>query len=198
MADRPILFSAPMIRALLAGRKTVTRRVLQHQEPDQYGVSRSASLGDWWWQHKTYDDAHPITGIQITEGDRLYVRETFSGPHRYDVEREPPRAWLETDPIWYWADGNPTDGDWTRPKPGIHMPRWASRLTLTVTDVRVERLQDITEEQARAEGCIGYLGSRAAFATVWREINGDGSWDENPWVAAYTFTVAHHNIDARD
>ena len=97
----------------------------------------------------------------------------------------------------------------TRWRPSIHMPRWASRLTLTVTDVRVQRLQEISEEDARAEGaypCEGgwsYGGSplagttaRGAFYCLWNSLHGPDAWSANPWVCALTFTVDRRNIDA--
>lgn len=193
MTDRPILFSAPMVRALLAGTKTQTRRTMK--EP--YGMMEICN-GEW----------KPIP-TKMFPRDRLWVRETWSGP--YHMTGIPPRDWLHSHPIWYWADGSPEHGDWTKPKPGIHMPRWASRLTLTVTDVRVERLQDISEADARAEGIVKvgrFFGladadwdaastesSVDSYAALWESINGPGAWEANPWVAAYTFIVHHSNID---
>lgn len=164
MTDRQILFSAPMVRALLAGTKTQTRRIAKPRAPP------------------------------IAVGDRLWVRESFS----YDS--------LEGDglrmPCWYWADGNPTRGDWTKPKPSIFMPRWASRLTLEVTRVKVERLHDISVADIIAEGTIEALGLDVGFATaviayaaLWDSINGPGSWVKNLWVYAYTFAVTRDNID---
>lgn len=238
MADRPILFSAPMVRALLDGRKTQTRRIVkdvppqpapnchpshtpQHPAPylDSYcGQPKTAAnprgmSTEWmWWQVDDRQSGQSFK-VKYKPGDTLWVREAYSGPYYFtDIA---PRHWKPSVPIWYWADGNPDDGDWTKPKPGIHMPRWASRLTLTVTDVRVQRLQDISKDDAVAEGLIKlpatgrwvinrgdqYLGAasfdpRSTYAQLWDEINGAGAWDANPWIAAYTFTVAHRNIDA--
>ena len=106
-------------------------------------------------------------------------------------------------PCWYWADGNPTHGDWSKPKPSIHMPRWASRITLKVTGVKIERLRDIGEEDAKAEGIRETLGGWwsavenypplaanspiGAFYCLWTSINGAASWEANPWVAAISF-----------
>lgn len=210
MTDRPILFSGPMIRALLAGTKTQTRRLLK-PEP----TTNSAGLLIWEragvFVQGTPDDVAFVQ--RVKKGDLLWVREAYSGP--YHMTGIPPRDWRADLPIWLWADGNPDDGDWTKPKPGMHMPRWASRLTLTVTDVRVERLQDISEDDALAEGIIkldrkawlgggplyglhegeGHDTAVGAYNRLWRDINGDGSWAANPWIVAYTFTVHHGNID---
>ena len=227
MTDHPILFSAPMIRALLSGAKSQTRRLLKPQpfadgyyegEVDcifvpapasnlhAYARFGAAAVGGGAVRTETFTP-------RIQPGDRLYVREAYSGPYYFtDIA---PRHWKPSVPIWYWADGNPQDGDWTKPKPGIHMPRWASRLTLTVTDVRVQRLQDISEEDARAEGAyVGKASGRVAdnqmamnvgmwfasgrgwYADLWDRINGEGAWARNDWVAAYSFTVDRRNIDA--
>lgn len=200
--ERPILFSGPMVRAILDGRKTQTRRVLGKTghynifEPGAWSDSYVIDPGnaDWRAAHTPY-----------RVGDNLWVREQFSGPRR--LSSTPPRMWEEESlfnrvPVWYWADGEPTEGDWTRPKPSIHMPRWASRLTLTVTGVKVERLQDISSADTLAEGvqcptCIamgrsacgglGCFASRDLFRGLWISINGEDSWASNPWVAAITF-----------
>lgn len=184
MTDRPIIFSAPMIAALLAGRKSQTRR-LAWSTPHHPGACGPRATV---WQ-------------RVQPGDRLYVRESFSYD-RLDVDHD------GTLPPWYWADGNPEDGDWTKPKPSIHCPRWASRLTLTVTEVRRQRLQEITEEDARAEGVdpsrAGQDASgpiktyRTGFVRIWGELHGADSWLADPEVVALTFTVARRNIDARD
>lgn len=220
MTDRPILFSAPMVRALLDGRKTQTRRVLKPQPTMIYGVSptftglQAVREGYRWRLYGTHTASAPFS-LRFAVGDRLWVRETFSGVHPYDIFNQPPRDWSPAEPIWYWADGNPADGDWTKPRPGIHMPRWASRLNLTVTDVRVQRLQEISEADAVAEGMfqhpwdgseaagawtggIDFLhgnSARGAFFRTWEKINGAGSWAANPWVVALTFTVERRNID---
>ena len=182
MTDRPILFSAPMIRALLDGRKTQTRRILKPQPLMGYTPDVTASKG-----------------VRFAKGDRLWVRETFSFDHRWTGL--PPRDVQWEEPVWYWADGDPTDGDWTKPKPGIHMPRWASRLTLTVTDVRAQRLQEISEADAIAEGAPAVISGqgvdgpvkthRTGFVGIWNKIN--GNWLDNPWVVAITFVVEQRN-----
>lgn len=177
MTDRPILFSAPMVRALLDGRKTQTRRILKPQPLMGYTPDVTASKG-----------------IRFAKGDRLYVRERVWLPEGTDNPHGH---------VTYHADhGDDRALKW---RPGIHMPRWASRLTLTVTDVRIERLQEISEEDAIAEGSrepslvpiIGACWSeRDAYAKLWEHINGPGGWGANPWVVALTFTVEQRNIDA--
>ena len=205
-----------MVRALLAGTKTQTRRLMPGQEYLRQAYDPIVSGTRIY----NYAAEEIISKAPISVGDRLWCRETWSGVHSF---RDTPPSLRQSvmtqdgpilrDDIWFWADGNPDGGDYERPRPGIHMPRWSSRLTLTVTDVRVQRLQDISEDDARAEGCPfthdgrqydppapdvdswqGY--GRASFCLLWDSINGAGSWEANPWVAAYTFTVEKRNIDA--
>lgn len=224
--ERPILFSAPMVRALLAGTKTQTRRVVKVPEGLRAPLVQNDDTGEWgwWWtewrweghgldaRHIPYDEHfHAIRCPYGLPGDTLWVREAFSGPWLMDCV--PPREWLHDEPIWYWADGNPTDGDWTRPKPSIHMPRAMSRIALRITDVRVERLQDISETDALAEGIQRYpdgfhwepntgwpgepAGSESmrfvgrtaaqAFHGLWEMINGRESLDANPWLWCVSF-----------
>ena len=110
----------------------------------------------------------------------------------------PPSKWGDCSRIWYWADGNPTEGDWTRPRPSIHMPRWASRILLEIAAVRVERLQDISETDAEAEGIqeivdagVDHDGTpRDAYRALWGQINGADSWSANPWVWVVEFNRA--------
>ncbi len=186
MTERPILFNAPMVRAVLEGRKTQTRRVVKPQPRDAQRIEECAG-GGWMVDREQIN-------FPYAPGMRLWVRESFSGPHR--VDHLPPSLWPVNPPLWYWADGNPSSGDWTRPRPSIHMPRWASRILLEVTAVRVERLQDISEADAMAEG-VGWsdyqdqhgerMEPREAFAALWEQINGPGSWDANPWVWVVEF-----------
>lgn len=221
MNERPILFSSPMVRAILDGRKTVTRRVVKPQfAADAIPVEMPATdpAGGWvvpghsgvWWCDAA---ANPDDVRRCPYGqpsDRLWVRETFSGPWCMEAQdgaaAAPPSKWAESSRIWYWADGEPAYGDWTRPRPSIHMPRWASRITLEITGVRVERLQDISEADAQAEGttpipdpcdhvrlacadigCSGPQPYRTGFRALWRDINGPASWDANPWVWVVEF-----------
>ena len=144
-------------------------------------------------------------------GDRLWVREAFIGPYAYEVNEYPPRDWGNK-AIWFPADGPVPEKHagqfWHRARPSIHMPRWASRLTLTVTDVRVQRLQDISAADAMAEGCDAVLAltikrpngahpgnPRECYCDLWNSLHGPGAWDASPWVVALTFNVQRGNID---
>lgn len=231
MGDKPILFSGPMVRALLNGRKAQTRRVLNR--------SNVTVLGERWgrnapWSGLRFSEAwarerHPIFGHHVPHlavpfchpgdeptpsedcgiyrvtpvvgvGDRLWARETWA----LRGDRDP----------MYAADWKPSGMKALRPwRPSIFMPRWASRLTLIVTDVRVQRVQDISEQDAIAEGCGQYASStelvgafdparkgsyREGYRELWDSLNaarGYG-WAENPWVAAISFEVKRQNIDA--
>jgi hypothetical protein len=205
MTDRPILFSGPMVRALLAGTKTQTRRLLKPQP-------KVLKNGSWYrpfpqdlanWQYALGGIIYAYARVRTVEGDRLYVREHWRS--RADLDNIPPREMMSGVAVWYEADGQGPATDLHMPgkhRQAMHMPRWASRLTLTVTDVRVERLQDISEEDAIAEGVAPfndeaglYFSARDAYWTLWDQINGAGSWDANPWVVAYSFSVERQNID---
>lgn len=183
MKERPILFQSAMVRAILAGTKTQTRRVAKGV------VAVHSRTGE---ALATLDSAGPRVACPYGQpGDRLWVRESFS-------------PYLYREGCWYWADGNIAAYDCEKPKPSIHMWRWASRITLEVTAVRVERLQDISIEDAKAEGawpdvsvvgdCASYFGIDVlavnpyrAFQMLWERINGPGSWDANPWVWCVEF-----------
>ncbi len=209
MADRPIIFSAPMVRALLEGRKTQTRRVLSHKSID-LGIAPRVEVCHPEWIQFLHPQGGPLTCVKwpYAPGDRLWVREAFIGPYAYEVNEYPPHDWGNK-PIWFPADGPVPEKHagqfWHRARPSIHMPRWASRLTLTVTEVRVQRLADISEADAVAEGALqSWTGSdpesdtRTAlneFEALWNSLHGPGAWDANPWVVALTFTVQRGNID---
>lgn len=213
MADRPIIFSAPMVRALLAGRKTQTRRILKPQPfIDRMGNFCAPNKGGGhsnWGQHI---DGRPCTQnflqtLRFKVGDRLWVRETWK-PHSIYQDAKP-RDVPPLSRIFYRADDTyaPSNTPWRSP---IHMPRWASRITLAVSALRVQRLQDLGEDDARAEGMqeptlreVGGALAQAAwserqvFRRFWDRLHhGVHAWDANPWVAAITFTVARQNIDA--
>lgn len=251
MTDRPILFSAAMVKALLGGRKTQTRRILTRNNATVLGHSWRGKSCPWEglrFAEAVARDKSPMSGCPdphlavpfchpadeptpsdecgiyavrpaIEIGDRLYVRETFSFDHSWTGTK--PREVIPAAPVHYWADSNPNDGDWTKPIPAIHQPRWASRLTLTVTDVRVQRLQEISDDDAEAEGCpecpqchgVGWINSGPdggwqctakgcgdpyveQYARLWDHINGAGSWEANPFVVAVSFSVTKANIDA--
>ncbi len=199
MPDRPIIFSALMVRALLDGRKTQTRRLLKPQHD---------SKGRGFLDSK----------LPYATGDRLWVREAWSGDYDMRAIKPQDRFGPARQPIWYWADTKRDCGQWERPRSPIHMPRWASRITLTVTDVRVQRVQEISEADAWAEGCkpgemndrgepfpdeephpkggtIGWDCARDWYSDLWNTLHGTGAWDANPWVAALAFTVRKGNID---
>jgi hypothetical protein len=206
MADKPILFSGDMIRALLDGRKTQTRRVITKAAADD-------ALATFGTDFLTLPGNRDLLPVNAAPGDRLWVRERFAvsgiGWGKKPSEAIGGRVHFHADPDhgWhsYW-------GNW---RPSIHMPRWASRLTLTVTNVRVQRLNQISEGDAMAEGIEPYgqatwkdyqsdsithcrHDARGSFRTLWDSLNdarGYG-WEANPWVAAYTFTVTRRNIDA--
>ena len=169
MKERPILFSGPMVRALLDGSKTQTRRVIKPRHLAFFNQNAAAMLNDWNERPLPYGKP----------GDRLWVRETW-----HDASSSLHSCAL------YRADG--IDLHWDKWTPSIHMPRWASRITLEITSVRVERLQDISEADAQAEGitsaeCLECDGFVNAFSKLWEQINGPGSWDANPWVWAIEF-----------
>ena len=205
MTDRPILFSAPMVRALLEGRKTQTRRLA-------YGKSRPMPAKTPRVNLKmnalctTYSPAS--IWQKVEPGDRLWVRETWCGNRAYD--NLPPRRMPVDGPLnWAAGSGNewPSNSDmWGKTRVSIHMPRWASRLTLVVKDVRRQKLQDINNADAIEEGCGGYLhpdSSRMThepfpcevFRDLWRSLHGDDAWDDNPEIVALTFTIHKRNID---
>lgn len=201
---RPILFSGPMVRALLAGTKTQTRRVVK-------GVPLEW-LDDAGFTPEFVADRDNGLCPYGAPGDLLYVREAWSADWSWRDEK--PVDIIPAAPIWYWADGNPTAGDWTRPKPSIHQPRWASRLTLEITNVRIQRLLDCAEADAIAEGLQvkdqawlpQYRGAddlpwrsefpRDAYFDLWDHINGKGAAEADPWIWAVSFKVHEQNVDA--
>lgn len=208
--ERPILFSAPMVRALLSGAKTQTRRLVKH--PNVVDVDAWADAGGGLWEMGVHE-AGSTAGMGKLRcpygapGDRLWVRETWtevvplSGGRLQPGDHPASRSDGSPTQIWYRADGgiSPVDrlfDDGPRWKPSIHMPRWASRIDLEVTAVRVERLQDISPEDAMAEGvrcdCMHPVpmckGNIDAFRDLWESINGAESWASNPWVWVISFT----------
>ena len=242
MKERPILFSGPMIRAILDGRKTQTRRIIKPQPPEGVELKPYVDLLTnevlWGWDtefvsanggvleysdgtvrtirkmdHEVFpDEVNPYVrrsqiGVQKCQtlkpryrvGDRLWVKETWTATREYD-HLPPTRIHpCGRSRIHYLADGPKPDwaGKW---RSSIHMPRWASRITLEVVGVRVERLQDITPEDAIAEGAAhvqvfdgAMLDLRVSndpvgeFNNLWRQINGPASWGLDPYVRAIEF-----------
>lgn len=210
MTERPILFSGPMVRAVLDGRKTQTRRVVKPQPPKD-AVAPLCEAGWWMWQRFNAERRHydGRTTEKLWDcrcpygmpGDRLWVRETWAhdGPDLETVRARHEDAFgggMTYGPYYLATEVAPDTLRW---RPSIHMPRWASRITLEVTGIRVERLQDISEEDAEAEGVHDMLGKVTpwkdrlapmivhAFASTWESINGPGSWDANPFVWVLTF-----------
>jgi hypothetical protein len=215
MKERPIPFTSPMVRAILAGAKTQTRRVVKDQPPPNCSFLTQAKTGQYpdnrarwgWTDGATVDYSwHPWIGDEPAwqtcpygqPGDRLWVREA--------VERYPIPNLLTGEPTndyggRYVADGEPVltqkpdipgfDIRWWYSRntcPPIHMPRWASRITLEITEVRVQRLQEISEEDAKAEG-FGPRSARALFCGMWDTIHGNGAWRANPWIWALSLRV---------
>jgi hypothetical protein len=212
MADRPIPFKGPMVRAIIEDRKTQTRRVLDPQPGD---LDRPFMMDDGSWHVTCSRGTHmsPLN-VRYTIGDRLWVREAWRAP--IAVDHLPPRDIWATTPVCYEADGSqqPRHGiEWGRYRHSMFMPRWASRITHIVESVRIERLQEISAAETISEGvqcatCIsmhksaclglGCFASRQAFTALWTAINGPGSWETNPWVAAITFRSILANIDQID
>ena len=211
MADKPILFSGPMVRAILAGRKSQTRRITEPLVDGRHNFALPIVTA----HGHAFQPRYRV-------GDRLWVREahylTDDGDSQcaiYADDEEAVRDHLAL--ISDMQHRLSLSEDWAAPhvrlRHGRFMPRWASRITLTVTSVRVERLQDISEYDALAEGVAPswldehdngtvHAGAqpthRRGFARLWREIHGTGAWLANPWVAAYSFSADHRNIDAQE
>lgn len=227
MRERPILFSSEMVRAILDGRKTQTRRVCKGDWSHAHPACPGGICGVYHNRDGTFTGKYldcPYGG----PGDRLWVRETWADVHPLRAEgrySQPGRAGIPGPPpvayrVIYRADGEGVPalyhgtyehpyrtltpnlkrpaGDWQEPfcwSPSIHMPRWASRITLEIVGVRVERVRDISQRDAAAEG-VDYIPSapaaldhRTAFAGLWNKLNaarGYG-WDVNPWVWVVEF-----------
>jgi hypothetical protein len=209
MTERPILFSAEMVRAILDGRKTQTRRVMKVQpwpdatievgpyhphRIDRHGESQPGPVTfGAIWDHQDIVNGGDA-GLPCPygkPGDYLWVRETWAPLADCVVLN---CAYYRLDHEEARSSGSRVDVKW---RPSIYMPRWASRITLRITDIRVERLQDISEEDAKAEGVkpLDYAahhvaagcGARIAFEQIWTTINGPGAWEANPWVWVISF-----------
>ena len=187
--ERPILFSAPMVRALLDGSKTQTRRVVKGSTDawDSFQVEEDITGREFFFVCGEPEAGprklRPIITSLICPygqpGDRLWVKET----HSFVPDADEPAG---CSAVLYAADGE----RYGKLRPGIHMTRWASRILLEIVSVRVERLQDISDQDAMAEGvdAAAYGKShRYGFSRLWESINGVGSWDANPWVWVVEF-----------
>jgi hypothetical protein len=187
MKERPILFSAPMVRAILEGRKTQTRRTVKPQ-PAKSTVSESGVIephSGTWYEHGALDGNTQVWKCPFgVTGDRLWVREAWQTYLVWDCiapSKLPTNTQIQYPATWEWA---------SKKRSSIHMPRWASRITLDVTDVRVQRLQEISQKDAAAEGfgvAFGPGHFSRAFDSYWDEIHGAGAWDANPWVWCISF-----------
>lgn len=232
MRERPIIFNADMVRAVLDGRKTQTRRIIKVQpESNQLGLLRITDsakrndIGKYHWAESNATGNHVRSKLFACPfgavGDHLWVKETWSAvSHAFDddglmidyvpdrpaiaVHEKPFGNGYYSGHAIYAADGGFTWGDddgcvdgrscW---KPSIHMPRWASRIVLEITGVRVERLNSMTESDALSEGCHGGHGSipgymysatpHEHFHHLWESIYGADSWQANPWVWVIEF-----------
>lgn len=209
---KPILFSGPMVQALLDGRKHQTRRIIKADRPFMQNGVLHEPVG--------VHGSRPVA-LRFAVGDLLWVKET----HRL-TECECTEACRGPGHVWYDADySGYRNVQFNRARPSIHMPRWASRVTLQVTDVRVQRLQDISEEDAKAEGVLeqdtncsdgvtralwygvpqcGNPTAKRAFGDLWESINNPrglcaddnpSGWPANPWVVAISFLCLKANVD---
>ncbi|MGB6056351.1 MAG: hypothetical protein WBG17_14055 [Burkholderiaceae bacterium] len=212
MKERPIRMTAPEVRALLDGTKTQTRRAVKPRN--------GGTILGWGGPGIAMENLGTIDGCMHVEtvlcpygqpGDRLWVRETWKyGVAAYDLQNVEVAQYQATPGVNDNADQEVHMAQWEdRWRPSIHMPRWASRITIKITSVRVERLQDISEADAFAEGVYdgtpcrcdepldfvrscGNCGGRLVnaiylYRTLWESLNGPGSWDANPWVWVVEF-----------
>ena len=195
--SRPILFSSPMVRAILSGAKSQTRRVVKPVGNDDSFVLQD--YGDGWWPFRSDDGETAMKGDNEIPhacpygkpGDRLWVREAWrvSAPN----DKLPPREVKPCDSVHYEADiADAWPARSGKMRPGMFMPRWASRFIAEVTEVRVECLQDISRGDAMAEGCpfpnmAQGPDPRQWYAGLWEGINGAGAWAANPWVWVVEF-----------
>jgi hypothetical protein len=234
MTERPILFSGPMVRAILAGTKTQIRRPVKLPSFDRVTRIIPSDGAVDLWDAKDERGAtpaarmvwHSITCPYGEPGDRLWVKHSYWHYTPPTTNPSNEQAWDEITRCARWPSGESIldiepdtsirkhsdfDGGWKR-RPSIHMPRWASRITLEVTEVRVQRLREISEEDAQAEGAealtdakVGDLwrfvdprhdfsaigkSARNCFSFLWDHINGKRApWASNPWVWAVSFSV---------
>ncbi|HGM7000535.1 hypothetical protein [Serratia marcescens] len=212
MKERPVIFNGEMVRAILDGRKTQTRRVIANVSPDNcIPLQKQTKTKDGIYTHVMDAPGHGLCPFGQV-GDRLWVRETFAvlgnedgcpidwdgnlikGDEKKAARIYKASCWQEPGNYGLWSipdRDTQYEGTW---RPSIHMPRWASRISLEITSVRVERLNDISEEDAKAEGvkagvCPGHehMMHQVAFSELWQSIYGAESWRANPWVWVISF-----------
>lgn len=232
MKERPILFKGRLVQAILAGKKSQTRRIVKPQPEAVPDDKRDAIRSDWWWSSARHQSMILLPEEQAVmesvcpygqPGDRLWVRESAAlyipttgdtVPFKGNGDLARPEGpgldgcgqTASSDYVILYRAGyrDPrlTATEPARWCPSIHMPRWASRLTLEVAGVRVERIQSISEADILAEGCDVPTAAALtgtpwsdiptlwyAWRAVWCHVNGQASWDANPWVWAITFKV---------
>ncbi|EIW8529615.1 TPA: hypothetical protein RR044_003097 [Klebsiella pneumoniae] len=196
MSERGMIFNAEMVRALLDGRKTQTRRPIKWKQTRFTEIGEREDGSKWPWSEDAEhacDFWHPCPFGAV--GDRIWVREAFRVHSRAtDVatlvyKASERNSWTEqTRRVPVAVCNKPaTPEKWT---PSLHMPRWASRILLEITGVRVERLRSMSQDDARAEGVIaasGPMEAGLAFRELWDSIYGEESWKANPWVWVIEF-----------
>lgn len=194
----PILFNTEMVRAILDGRKTCTRRVIKPQPQSRlcytYAGSHKGCIGKWTYPNR---GAHEFWGEEYKLPENIKDEELskqWNPPYHTDDIMYVRETWKKApNGYYYYEDWQRNDiADVTKWKPSIHMPKEAARIWLKVTDVRVERLQDMTDDDAEAEGCFDYTSTALGFFDVWdstikkSDLNCYG-WDANPWVWVIEF-----------
>lgn len=203
MKERGIIFNAEMVRAILDERKTQTRRIVKNVMPDNgIWLKKPTKTRSGTTTHVLDAPKHNLCPLGKI-GDHLWVRETFNGFWLNNSEIQEIKDGVSSalELCSYKADypdGSKSVEGWT---PSIHMPRWASRITLEITNIQVEKLQDISKQDAISEGApqghysidiiskrFGFPDfSRSWFAQIWMDIYGEDSWSSNPWVWVIEF-----------
>lgn len=212
MRERAIIFSGSSVRSILADLKWATRRIVKPAPVAVDAPPPAIAGGHWEWKGKSLAGQRAEFLAQCPygqPGDRLWVREAWAADAQLDSI--PPRDLSQGEPILYQADGALRQTGCSmvakgKQRPAIFMPRWASRIVLEITALRVERLQAISTEQALAEGVrrcerhseagswcyvddVNTCSSNPihSFELIWKSTNGAGSWDANPWVWVIEF-----------
>lgn len=207
MSERGMIFNAEMVNAILSGRKTQTRRPIKWKQTRFTEIAERDDGSLWPWAEDCERGGDIWFACPYGEiGDRIWVRETWQVIHDHIDESShvedrtyAPSMPKEKDRYWHtvYAEhfGDESREDRGFPwRPAIHMPRWASRILLEITDVRVERLRDLSEEDAKSEGIIPSAGGvlpgweyRINFRDLWMDIYGTDNWEANPWVWVIEF-----------